>query len=547
MSDINDSLDGDNNGDCGSRGSAVDGRLGRSSAGRSETSRRTFVKGATLTGLAAIGLSSTGSAATGYTQYDDEYRTVINVVEAGADNTGTEPITPVLESVRSDNTLLYFPPGEYAMDSQFRFTNFEKFAVIGDDATLVPANYHDFDGPRYRLFRLGTYNNPGAHLRFEGFTVDQTVPDTGIRTIETYVTDRLEVRSIYVRGQHDSGTWGPALFNVVDPDGTGIVEDFWAPHGGAWVDETPHAGNSWRGPIGIEANQTEGTLQFKRCRLGAFPSNGLYACGGSGKIIVHGGHYKNSHPVSLRIGGTNSVIRWPTIEIDETRTRDGSQRGIRLENGNVRIRGALIRNTSPMPTSHAISVMNSCSGARIEDTTIEMSGDGINHGIVVSPSAGETIILDTDITHETAGGYPLWIRETDNQERVLCEYLSISGEAGDGAGFRDGIRCERDNCRFNVCEVDQPGRDGVKRNAMVNTGNDSTVYYGTYRASNYPFVETGSETLYMRADAESYDSGREAICLYDRSHDIDLRRNRLVNGIKDYGSDGLIDWENSYS
>ncbi|WP_276257054.1 right-handed parallel beta-helix repeat-containing protein [Halomontanus rarus] len=516
------------------------------SSEETDTSRRRFVKGVTLTGLAAIGLSSHAAASHAYTEYDDEYRTVVNVAEAGADTTGQKSITPVLESLRADNTLLYFPPGQYAMDSQFRFTGFERFGVVGNDATLVPADYHDFDGPRYRLFRLGTQNNPGKHLRFEGFTVDQTAPDTGIRAIEAWASDRLEVRDVHVRGQHDSGTWGPGLFNVVDPDGTGLVENFRAPDGGAWVENTPNAGNNWRGPIGIEANHTEGTLTFRRCMLGAFPSNGLYACGGSGQIIVHGGLYRNSNPVNLRIGGTDSIIRWPTVEIDETRTQDGSQRGIRLESGSVRVKGAAVRISSPMPTSHGITVMNSCTSARIEDTKIEISGDRINHGIVVSPSAAETVISNTEIQHATSGGYPLWIRGSDSNDRVLCEYLTVTGEAGDAAGFRDGIRCERNNCRFDVCTVDQSSRPGASRNALVNTGDDNTVYYGTYRASKYPFVEVGTDTLYMRADAESYDGDREAICLYDQSSNVALKRNRLVNGIKDYGSDGLVDWENSF-
>ncbi|MCU4974156.1 right-handed parallel beta-helix repeat-containing protein [Halobacteria archaeon AArc-m2/3/4] len=520
-------------------------RADRSGGGATTVSRRATLKAAAATGLSALGLSATAGANPEVAYYD-EYRTVVNVAEAGADNTGTEPITPVLESVRSDNTLLYFPPGEYAMDSQFRFTNFEKFAVVGDDATLVPANYHDFDGPQYRLFRLGTHTSPGSHLRFEGFTVDQTTPDTGIRTIEAYATDRLEVRNIHVRGEHDSGTWGPGLFNVVDPDGTGIVEDFWAPDGGAWVDETPHAGNAWRGPIGIEANETRGTLQFKRCRLGAFPSNGLYASNGDGQIIVNGGHFENSNPVSIRVGGTNSRVLWPTVEIDRTRSLDESQRGIQLEHGTARVEGAVVRNTSPLPNSHAIAVMNTNTGARIDDTTVEIGGDRVTHGLVVSPDAGETTITETDVTHETAGGYPLWIRDTDSRERVTCRDVTISGESGDGAGFRDGIRCGRSNCRFESCDVEQRGRDGTRRNALVNTGDECTVYGGTYRATGHPFVELGDGTLYAQTDAESYTTDRAAIHLYAGSRNTILVRNRLANGIRNDGAEGLVTVANTY-
>ncbi|SEV98913.1 hypothetical protein SAMN05216285_1575 [Natrinema salifodinae] len=498
--------------------------------------------------LAGIGLTSTVSASSSdpYAQYYDDYSTVIDVTEAGADNTGTESITPVLEDLRGDDTLLVFPEGRYYMDEQFRYTGFENFGVVGENATLVPANFHDFDGPQYRLFRLGVPYSPGRRLRFEGFDVDQSAPDTGIRAIEANVSGRLEVRDVTVRGEHDSGTWGPGLFNITDPDGSGIVERFRAPDGAAWVENTPNAGNRWRGPIGIEANQNAGTLEFRRCWLGAFPNNGLYAAGGDGAIIVHGGWFRNSNGANVRVGGRGSEIRWPTVEVDATRPEDRTQRGIRIESGrNIEISGAAVEITSPMPTSHAISVMNTCESARIENTRVTIQGSDVNHGIVLSPECGEATIVDTSVTHETAGGYPLWIRESDRTEQILAENVTITGRAGDDGGFRDGIRCERDNCRFNGVEVEQYGRDGTDRNAIVNTGSDVTIYESTLRANQYPYVDTGSETLVRDSDLES-SSGREAVCLYSSSSNPTFKKNRLADGIRDFGASGVTTWENSY-
>ncbi len=514
---------------------------------RDSRTRRTFLRGVAATGAAGIGLTSAaGAASEPYAQYEDDYRNVVDVVDAGADNTGEESITSVLEDLRADDTLLVFPEGRYYMDEQFRFTGFENFGVVGDDATLVPANYHDFAGPQYRLFRLGVSYSPGSHLRFEGFDVDQRAPDTGIRVIEANVADRLEVRDVTVHGEHDSGTWGPGLFNVTDPDGWGIVERFRAPDGAAWVNNTPYAGNRWRGPIGIEANQNAGTLEFRRCWLGGFPNNGLYAAGGDGKIVVHGGLYRNSNGANVRVGGQNSEIRWPTVEVDDTRPEDKTQRGIRIENGrNVEIHGAAVEVTSPMPTSHAISVMNSCESARIENTRVDLRGSDVNHGIVLSPDCGETVITDTEITHETAGGYPLWIRDSDRTEQVLVEQVTISGEAGDDSGFRDGIRCERDNCRFSHVDVSQPGRDGADRNAIVNMGSDLTVYRSELRASQYPYVDLGTDTVVRDSVLES-SGNEEAVCLYASAEDPTFKKNRLVDGIRDLGASGVTTWENSY-
>lgn len=508
--------------------------------------RREVVTGAVATALGGAGVATNASASSSYTEYASEYDSVVNVVEAGADNTGGESITSVLEDERQDQAVFYFPPGRYYMDRQFRFTNFDNFGIVGEDATLIPANYHDYEGPQYRLFRLGTPNRPGGRLRFEGFEVDQTAPETGIRVIDANAAERLEVRDVRIHGQHDSGTWGPGHFNLTDSTGTGIVERFRAPDGGEWTHNTPHDGTA-RGPIGIEANLNSGTLTFRRCWTGSFPSHGLYACDGSGKIIVLGGWFWNSNGSNLRIGGRESEVRYPTIEVTETREEHQSQRGLRIEKcDSVLVRGPIIRISSPMPTSHAIAVMNSCENARIEGGSIDISGDEVNHGIVVSSNAGEVLIQDTEITHNTAGGYPIWIRESDRTERVHCRNVSVTGASGDEVGFREGIYCGRSNCRFSYCDVDQQSRDGNRRNGLKVTGSDSTVYRSTFRAAHYPYIDGGEGNLLLSSDLESHTSDNEAVRLYAETTNPRLRRSRLVNGIRDGGASGVETFRNTY-
>uniref|UniRef100_A0A7D5GNA5 Right-handed parallel beta-helix repeat-containing protein n=1 Tax=Natrinema halophilum TaxID=1699371 RepID=A0A7D5GNA5_9EURY len=506
------------------------------------------MRGTAAACAATVGLASTASASSDpFGQYYDDYRTVVDVTDVGADDTGNESITPVLEELRGDDRLLVFPEGRYRMDEQFRFTGFDNFGLVGQNATLVPANYYNFAGPQYRLFRLGLSDRPGKRIRFEGFDIDQSASNTGIRTIEAFASDRLEVRNITILGQHDSGTWGPGRFNLTDSSSTGIVDQFWAPDGGAWINDTPSAGDRWRGPTGIVANQNRGTLKFKHCWLGAFPDNGLYATSNSGKIIVHGGLYRNCNGANVRIGGQNSEIRWPTVEVDSMRPEDRSQRGIRIENGSgFEIYGAAITNTAPEPTSHAISVMNTCQSARIENTQIEVRGSEINHGVVLSPNCGETTLVDTTITHETAGGHPLWIQDTDRTDPILAEHLTIRGEAGDASGFRDSIRCERDNCRFNNIDVKQTGRNGANRNAVVNTGSNFTVYKSELRADRYPYIDIGSDALVRDSYLESSGS-HEAVCLYSSSQNPSFKKNQLIDGIRDYGANYVTTWSNSYN
>lgn len=487
--------------------------------------------------LAAMtGRASASTTADRLDQYREEFGTVIDVVEAGADNTGFESIVDVIRDCRGDDTLLVFPPGEYYMDEQVRFTDFEKFGLVGTDATLVPADYHAFDGPQYRLFRLGVSYSPGNRLVFDGFDIDQTTPETGIRVIDTVVADGLEVRNITVHGEHDSGTWGPGRFAISDPNGTGLVERFEVPDGGAWEDETPNAGNIWRGPTGLLANSNSGTLTFRDCVVGAFPDNGLYASGGDGVIQVDGGHFSNSNAASLRLGGDHSSIDGATVVVDQNRPRDKSHRAIRLENGDdIRVKNVTVRNTAPLPNSFAISVMGSCTSAWIENADIYIGGDEVTNAVVTSPDCGEVTFVGSHVEMDTPGGFGIEINDGDNAGQVLLEYVDFVGSVGDETS-KAAIRCDRDNVRFGAVNVDQSG--GSQRRAMVNTGDDVTIYKGDYVASEYPIIDLGNGTHVEDIYANSY-GDVEAYCLYPESANVYLKQNTLRGGIKDHGCDGL--------
>ncbi|MCO8256681.1 hypothetical protein NKF26_22945 [Haladaptatus sp. AB618] len=217
------------------------------------------MKGVSAAGLCAIGARTMSGRASAQIPYADDYDTVVNLVEdGGADPNNGDSITPVLREYADDDTLLYLPSGRYYMDEQFRHTGFDNFGIVGeDDTTIVPANYFDFNDRdwNYRLFRLGISYNPGRDLRVENLNIDQTADDTGIRVIEAAVDDGLLVRDIDIKGKHDSGTWGPGRFVITDSDGTGVVERFHAPDGGAWEKNTP-GDRLWRGPPVSSATTT---------------------------------------------------------------------------------------------------------------------------------------------------------------------------------------------------------------------------------------------------------------------------------------------------
>ncbi|MFC6962232.1 hypothetical protein ACFQJ8_10300 [Halocatena marina] len=136
-----------------------------------------------------------------------------------------------------DNTLLKFPEGRYFMDELVRFTGFKNFGMIGDGATLVPAPADEYK-TEARMIKLGTYYSAGQNLHVEGFTVDFTAPNTGLRAFDLTVTDGLFVKDIVFEGVHNAGTWGPMHVDIVNSDGYGVVKNIEMPEGGIFTKKT---------------------------------------------------------------------------------------------------------------------------------------------------------------------------------------------------------------------------------------------------------------------------------------------------------------------
>lgn len=506
-----------------------------------EYSRRRYLQGI-VAGTAGAGLLANAGRVRADTKdevlepYRAEFDTIVDVTDIGADDTGTASVSNVIDDAAADDTLLYFPPGRYRMDSQVRFTGFRQFGMVGNDATLVPDDYYSFEGPTYRLFRMGVDYNPGYRLVFDGFTVDQTAPETGIRVMDAVVDDGLEVRDVTIEGTHNSGTFGPGRFMISDPDGKGLVERFEAPDGAVWESETPMAGEVWRGPTGILANMNEGLLRFKDCVLGPFPDNGLYASGGSGRIVVDGGRFENSNASNLRIGGDDSVVRGATVRIDTVPDHFDSQRGIRLERcGRITVEDTDVTITRSDGGTHAVVTQDTCGEAWLENLSITVDTSVPSTGIVVSPSADHTTIVDSDITHEGPGGYSILFEGDGSGSGGTIQNVNISGNAGN-EGAAAAIRNLRDDVRFSQNVVDQPGGSG--RYALVNLGDDCMVYKGVYRGTQFPILDAGTGTWVEDIYAKSY-GDREAYALHDQSADVYLKRNRLRGGYADFGCEGL--------
>lgn len=484
--------------------------------------RRSYLKGCLVGVGSALTLGGVASAQ----QIDGQYDTVVDIVDAGADPTGDEPITPVLREQVGDDTLIRFPEGRYAMDEQLRLTGFDNVGFVGDGATIVPADYHQFDGPQYRLFRLGTRSAPGRDLRFEGFEIDQTAEETGIRVINAEVEDGLIVRDVVVNGVHDAGTWGPGLFNIVDPDGEGRVDCFKVPDGGIHVDETPNEGNMWRGPTGIHVNDYhQGTLIFEDCELGGFPDNGLYATSDNGQIGVDGGHFENSATASLRLGGSQGAIRNATITIDENRNNALGQHAIRLDQGGTFTIDNVDINAQK-PNAEAIRVLSDVDDVSIENSDLYV-GTGGSSGIRLDGGAGTATFTDVDV--EIDGSAYAFRLLGDDDGAVSFQNVSVTGDA-DGLPIRHPILCERDNVDFEELTVEQTGSED--RGGLYLSGDGYLVEDSDFETSNTSIAVTGANDVTIEGTTAESTSG-ESVHIYGDSGSVSLENNTFPDGVRD--------------
>ncbi|XVH33327.1 right-handed parallel beta-helix repeat-containing protein (plasmid) [Haloferacaceae archaeon DSL9] len=506
-------------------------------------SRRGILGSLAAGALGAAVLGSESVAAQPGSEYYDQYSRVVNLVDEGADNTGQEPIDDLLAQFRTDDTLIVFPPGRYLMNQQFRYTGFENFGLVGENATIVHGSVEkvennsvtegEFSGPT-RLFRLGVIYSPGANIRFEGFEFDFTDPQTGLRVIEAYASNRLDVAAVDVRGRHDTGAFGPALFCLTDSGGTGLVDGFRAPEGGEFSENTVGASSSRIGPTGMLISPShQGELWIRDCELGSFPDNGLYVSGADGRIVVDGGTYRNSNVANIRLRGDQSYIRNATIIVDE-RIQGANQRGIRLDVGE----GLWVENTDihlSEPNGNAIAILNSVGSARIQNTRIHVE-DRPMHAVVVNQNAGAVDILDTEIEMDVAG-HAVYIRGQDGEsdERVLLRRVAVEGD-GPGSSGRSAIRCTRANCQFDELDVYQPGDE--YRRALAITGSNCTVNGGMLVSSHIPIEEAGTGTTIGGVTAVSLDR-HPSLVLRQSSEDATIVNSTFYEGYRDQGATNL--------
>lgn len=490
--------------------------------GRAAGDGRKTIRKQGLTGLewTAVG---TGTAS-GTRGIEDEYRTVVDAVDEGADPSGETSIAPVLEGLGGDDTLLEFPEGRYYVDREIRLVGFENVGLRGHgDATLVPANYWGFRGGSREMFRLGTREAPGRDLRVENLRVDVRAPNTGARPLGVTVSDGLLVRDVEVLGRHDSGTRGVGRFRVQDPEGEGLVERFRAPDGGGGSDGRSADFLAYGGPSGIRCDDPHrGTITFRDCELGGFPGGGLCTSGGTGVVNVQGGVYRNSGTASIRLGGRAGRIEGAHVVVDDD-PFGVPQDGVRLDYGD-RFDLDDVTVDVERPTGAGLRVTDDVDGTVLRNSSVSM-GENAHPAVRIDPGAGGAYLKDLDVAIE---GSDSAVRiEGEDGPGVELDDVRITGDAG-GERTRHAVYCERDGCNFRELVVDQPG-DGRRGIALY--GDDASLHDCSFTCNQRGITLFGDDARVRGCHSQPHDPGRYSAAVRDDASGVRFKDNEFPEGV----------------
>lgn len=347
---------------------------------------------------------------------------VVDVVEAGADPSGSTPVDEVLNDAADDGALLAFPRGRYRVEDEF-VPEVARLGLVGDGATIVPA-----DGFDDTVLGLG-YPDDATDLLVSGLSFDFRAADTGGRPLLAQADRRILARDLTVVGEIDVQQ-DLFRFDVTDADGSAVVRDIRLPDGAA---DDVHV-------TGIQVgDDNEGDIDFVNCHVAGFTDNGLYADPPTGSIRVLGGSYVNNGVAGVRLEATegDAVARDVYVRCDDADAGGKNMRGIRLRGGNsVLVENCVVELVEVSSSDGAVTFASELRSATVRDCALHVDADGVN---AIRIKSGEG-----------AG--------TEGPFR--CENVTVTGSAAGGATVS---AANREDCTFRGLSIYQSGeeRDGI--------------------------------------------------------------------------------------
>lgn len=423
--------------------------------------RRSYLR---LAGAAAGAAALGSGAAAANSPPTDQYGSVIDVTDVGADNTGGSAVDPVIEQHADDDTLLVFPDGTYKLNRLLLsgLRNFGMAAAEGATPTLVPGQTRSSQGEVLLQF------SGGDGWLLQGFEFDYRADGYGGR-LQFLPSGDLVVRDVHVRGQFPDDTFCSRI-DVRSSSGVGLVENFVARGGTRDNDDS----------CGIFVGKAHaGELTLRNCNVEGFSNNGVYASapglpdGGNGPVKVEGGLYRNNNIANVRIGSEGSYVRDATVVVDE---RPPEIHGV------VNARGIRVRDRQDQVIENCDVLMSAAHGSGalvlhseagrvfVRDTRVKVSTDGHNAIRAKSPSRGGDVgpVFDgVSVTGTAAAPDAAVVVDRPGTEFRNC-CIDMDGGGQDGVVL---TRC--DSSRVADSTIDVPGSAVVTSDSTVETVNVS--------------------------------------------------------------------------
>ncbi|SIR92790.1 hypothetical protein SAMN05421858_4605 [Haladaptatus litoreus] len=328
-------------------------------------------------------------------QYASGFTNVVNMVEAGADPTGNEDVSPVIQREIGSDTLLVFPQGTYKMNSQVRRVGLRNLGIIGQGAVLRHGTVEaidgfevtngEFTGPAQH-FKIGIPDNPHkGKFVFGGFIADWRRPNSGIQILNHHTDGTSVIENVRQQGIHSLGCQGPFRVDCHGPESNAIVRGVDLRFGGKSYQFTINTrdersgggtekGRSWA-TSGITTHpEAKGHLRVQQCMCGGWPDNGFYLAGGPEQTVeILNCVAANSHPSNIRISGTDCRIAGCTVVTDSNFEKTDfyfEQRPIRLDGGSCTVENVRIKQL--LPTGWSVTVQHAMEQATLNNIHIEI-------------------------------------------------------------------------------------------------------------------------------------------------------------------------------
>ncbi|SHL60026.1 hypothetical protein [Haladaptatus paucihalophilus] len=328
-------------------------------------------------------------------KYAKHFDKRVNIVKQGADKTGKRAIDDVLEQVIDSNTLIYFPPGRYKLNTNHRHVGLQDLGIIGNNAVLTHGTVKAIDGfdvtnGEYhgpaQHFKIGVPDNPHkGKFVFGGFIADWRGKNEGMQILNHHTDGTSVVENIRQEGIHSLGCQGPFRIDAHGANAKAIVRGVDLRFGGKSYQFTintrkersgggTETGRSWA-TSGITTHpEAKGHLRVQQSLCGGWPDNGFYLAGGPQQTVeIVNCVAANSHPSNIRISGTDCRIKGCTVVTDSNFDKKEfyfEQRPLRLDGGTCTVSNTQIKQL--LPTGWSVTVQHAMEKATLKNVSVEI-------------------------------------------------------------------------------------------------------------------------------------------------------------------------------